>query len=96
MKSYRLRPRALRDLDEIWDFTAANRSPAQAETYLRQIQQALQILAADPGIGVSCEEIRAGYRKFPAGSHVIFYRRADGGVEIIRILHQRMDVGQNF
>ncbi len=96
MKSCRLRPRAQRDLDEIWDFTAAKWSPAQAEIYLRQIQQALKILAGDPGIGVSCEEIRAGYRKFPVGAHVLFYRLVDGGAEIVRILHQRIDVGQNL
>ncbi|MDY6930060.1 MAG: type II toxin-antitoxin system RelE/ParE family toxin [Pseudomonadota bacterium] len=31
------------------------------------------------------------YRKYPEGSHIIFYRLAtDGVVEIIRILHKRM------
>jgi plasmid stabilization system protein ParE len=29
---------------------------------------------------------------YPSGSHVLFYRQmADGGVDIVRILHERMD-----
>jgi toxin ParE1/3/4 len=35
--------------------------------------------------------VRAGYRKYPGGSHVLFYRPATDGVDIVRILHQQMD-----
>jgi len=42
--------------------------------------------------GKPCDEIRPGYRKFPQGSHLIFYRNgSDGVIEIIRILHGSMD-----
>ena len=37
-------------------------------------------------------EIGAGYLKYAVGSHVIFYRQTDAGIDVIRILHQRMDV----
>ncbi|MCG8434648.1 MAG: type II toxin-antitoxin system RelE/ParE family toxin, partial [Gammaproteobacteria bacterium] len=33
------------------------------------------LLAENPDIGKACDEIRDGYRKFPQGSHVIFYRQ---------------------
>jgi len=42
--------------------------------------------------GKSAESIRKGYRVSQVKSHLIFYRKADDGViEIVRILHQRMD-----
>lgn len=38
------------------------------------------------------DEIRLGYRRYASGSHLVLYVSRDGaGVDIIRILHQRMD-----
>jgi toxin ParE1/3/4 len=91
-----LTPRAQRDLDEIWDYTEANWGTAQAESYTRQLWQAIQTVAANPATGRACPEIRAGYRKYAAGSHVVFYRTSDAGIDIVRILHQRMDYGQHL
>ncbi|MBM3553543.1 MAG: type II toxin-antitoxin system RelE/ParE family toxin [Alphaproteobacteria bacterium] len=34
---------------------------------------------------------RAGYRKYPRGSHVLFYRTTTDGLDIVRILHQQTD-----
>lgn len=96
MTHYVLRPRAQRDIEDIWDYSAATWSVAQAEVYVRQIQQCLETLATDPRLGRKCDEIRAGYRKYPAGLHVVFYRIVDGGIDIVRILHQRMDFEQHL
>jgi toxin ParE1/3/4 len=74
-----LRPRAQRDLNEIWDYSAASWSVSQAETYIRQIQDACAMLAEDPRLGRPCDDIRAGYRKFRAGSHFVFYRASRTG-----------------
>ena len=38
------------------------------------------------------DDIRMGYRKLPIGSHFIIFRLVDDVVEIIRILHQRIDI----
>ena len=36
--------------------------------------------------------MRAGDFRQPTGSHVIFYRQdPDGGIVVVRVLHQRMD-----
>jgi toxin ParE1/3/4 len=91
MRRYTLSPRAQSDLEEIWDYTAARWSADQAEAYLRQIKAAIETVAADPRRGRACDEVRAGYRKHSAGSHVLFYRTTTDGVDIVRILHQRMD-----
>jgi len=43
--------------------------------------------------GKSLEHIRKGYRSSKVKSHLIFYRKSKRStVEIIRILHQRMDI----
>ncbi|MVN20519.1 type II toxin-antitoxin system RelE/ParE family toxin [Mucilaginibacter arboris] len=39
------------------------------------------------------ESTKQSYRATKVKSHLIFYRRSDDGtVEIIRILHERMDI----
>ncbi|WP_096350673.1 type II toxin-antitoxin system RelE/ParE family toxin [Variibacter gotjawalensis] len=91
MKLYVLSPRARDDLRAIWKFTAERWSVDQAERYTRQIQQAIETVSADPAAGRSCDLIRAGYRKFPAGSNVIFFRETPDAIDIVRILHARMD-----
>jgi toxin ParE1/3/4 len=88
---YILSPRAQADLDEIWDYSAAHWGEGQAEAYVRQIQAAIELVAMTPSRGRPCEEIRHGYSKFTVGSHVLFYRLADDGIDVVRILHQRMD-----
>jgi toxin ParE1/3/4 len=91
-----LSPRTQRDLDEIWDYTAKRWSIGQAETYIRQLWRDIEAVAARPTIGRPCPEVRANYYRYPSGSHVLFYRRIDGGVDIVRILHERMDFAQHF
>jgi len=47
-------------------------------------------------IGLSAEDIRAGYRKIGVGSHVMYFREREGTLEIVRILHRRMDVARHI
>ena len=86
-----LTPRAQTDLDEIWDYTVDRWGIYQAETYIRQLWNHIQTVADKPALGRECEEVRAGYRRYPSGSHVLFYRLTDFGIDIVRILHERMD-----
>jgi toxin ParE1/3/4 len=86
-----LTPRAQADLDEIWDYTAERWGLDQAETYVRQLWKHIQTVADKPSLGRECEEVRAGYRHYPSGSHVLFFRLTDAGIDIVRILHERMD-----
>ena len=86
-----LKPRAKSDLDEIWDYTADKWDLEQAETYMRRLWADLIAIAARPTLGRECPEVRQGYREYPSGSHVLFYRSAADGIEVVRILHKRMD-----
>lgn len=88
---YVLSRRARADLDEIWDYTVRRWDTTQAEQYIRGIQGVIETLAAAPRLGRVCNEIREGYFKYSVGSHLVFYRPIVSGIEVIRILHQRMD-----
>jgi toxin ParE1/3/4 len=96
MSRYTLSPRTQADIEEIWDYTEARWSRDQAEVYIRQIKAAVETLAADPRRGRTCDDVRAGYRKYPVGSHVLFYRMTPNGIDIVRILHGRMDFERHF
>ena len=96
MSRLRLTPAARADLDSIWDYTVSTWDMVQAEAYLQTLLHTMQTLADTPGLGRSIEDIRPGYLKFPAASHVIYYRSCDGGIDVIRILHKRMDVDRHI
>jgi plasmid stabilization system protein ParE len=42
----------------------------------------------------SAEEVGPGLRRALAGSHVVFFREDAEAVTVVRVLHQRMDVGR--
>jgi toxin ParE1/3/4 len=93
MTRYILSPRAQDDLDAIWDYTADRWSIDQADRYVCEIRQACLELAFGHKRGRSAEALRPGYFRLEVGSHVLFYRLVDDDVvDIIRILHQRMNL----
>lgn len=91
MSRYVLSPRAQKDLDEIWDYTAERWGLDQAEDYIRLLQRAIETVADDPRKGRRFDEVRAGYRQYLAGSHMLLYRDVESGIDIVRVLHSRMD-----
>jgi toxin ParE1/3/4 len=96
MSRYVLSPRAQTDLEEIWDYTAENWGAGQAERYVRLIGAAIETVAKWPKRGKTCDRIREGYRKYPAGSHIVFYRVTDTGIDVVRVLHRRRDFDRHF
>ena len=95
-RRYVLSPRAEADLDEIWDFTVRTRGEKQAEDYIRLLVGAIETVAENPRRGRPCDEVRKGYRRYLAGSHIIFFRKIKFGIDVIRILHGGMDFEQHL
>jgi toxin ParE1/3/4 len=91
MTSYVLSHRALADIEEIWDYTERRWDADQAERYSRVLKEGIEQVVRDSRRGRPCDHIRPGYRKYPIGSHVLFFRVLEERIEIVRILHQRMD-----
>ena len=96
MAGYALTPAAQADLWEIWDYTARHWGEAQAVRYTRDIQVTCDGLSDGTLVGLSAEDVRPGYRKIGVGSHVMYYRERASALEIVRILHRRMDVSRHI
>lgn len=97
MTTPRFRPAAKRDLKEIWRFTAGRWGVSQADRYVRLLYAAAEDLATGRKVGRSAEHIRDGYARYDVESHVLFYRAMRSGeIEIVRILHVRMDHGRHL
>lgn len=91
MAIYKLTPLAMDDLRDIWRYGAEAWGLAKTEAYGEKLLDAFEFLAENPQAGLAIDYVRAGYRRHPVGTHLIFYRLTDDYVEVVRILHQRMD-----
>lgn len=96
MPSFRLTELAKQDLRSIGRYTQQTWGREQRNIYLSKLDASFHLLAHSPTLGRACDDIRDGYRKYHIGRHLIFYREADEGIVIIRILHDRMDVEAHF
>lgn len=96
MVEYRLSPKAQQDLDALFDTTVERWGIEQALRYTDMLEATFLRLAEAPHLGTSCDLIRPGYRRRKADHHMIYYRPADYGVAIIRILHERMDAPRHL
>jgi toxin ParE1/3/4 len=87
-----LRPAARADLQDIARYTETTWGRRQRDVYLAAIDDKLRALAANPKLGAPRDAVRAGYRSSRVGAHVISYREVPEGIEVVRVLHQRMDL----
>ena len=83
---------AIEDLEEIWFYTFQTWSLEQADRYHNLIYKEIDFLAGKPTSGKDLNHIREGYRSSKVKSHLIFYKYSSFEIEIIRILHENMDI----
>jgi toxin ParE1/3/4 len=92
MSQVLLSPRAKSDLSDIWNYTLTEWGSKQAEKYVRELWAAMQAQVNDSSTSTDISDVRKGYRKTRSGSHVIFFRSTGiNSIDVVRILHQRMD-----
>jgi toxin ParE1/3/4 len=72
--------------------TPFSNGAAQADQYLYDLDREIQGLLKFPELGTPYDPIRAGYRRLPVKRHLVFYRRNGQRLEIVRVLHDAMDV----
>lgn len=93
MKAFELTQKAKQDLRNIAVYTEKKWGREKRYLYIKQFDDELYFLAESPSIGKKCDHIKMGYKKYPQGSHIIFYREdTKSNIVIIRILHKNMDV----
>ncbi|MDI1255440.1 MAG: type II toxin-antitoxin system RelE/ParE family toxin [Flavobacterium sp.] len=91
--NYRISKIALQDIDKIWLYTFENWSVNQANHYYRLIYQEINFIVEDFESGRDISKIKPGYRQVKIKSHLIIYKMAeDDVIEIVRVLHQMMDI----
>lgn len=96
MAKIKLRPSAHADLKGIASHTQDKWGRRKRDAYLGKLNERLRRLAENPQIGLVRDDVRHGYRSAKAGRHLIFYRDIDGGIEVVRILHENMDVKRHL
>jgi toxin ParE1/3/4 len=97
VRKFDLTQSAQADLKSIAKYTQERWGVRQRNTYLKEVDQLFHALVKNPSMGRACDDIREGYRKFPHGGHVIYYKHlSEGELLIVRILHMTMDVESNI
>lgn len=91
---YKISKLASQDFENIWLYTFENWSLEQADRYFNLIMNEIEFLTQNPDSGNDFSFVRKGYFRSKIKSHFIFYRidKKNEILEVIRILHQRMDL----
>jgi Plasmid stabilization system protein len=93
MYKFRFTNKAVEDLATIWNYTFDTWSESQADAYYLLLIENCQEIASNPELGKNYTEISKNLKGLRAGRHIIFYRKIEvNDVEIIRILHEQMDL----
>ena len=91
--SYRISEKAIEDLEQIWYYTFKQWSSEQADRYYKLIIDEIDYLANNFESGRNLDHIKPGYKVSKVKSHLIIYRKGkDEILEVVRILHEMMDV----
>lgn len=94
MKGIVVLPAAEADIVEIWRYTIDRWGLDQAVRYDVTIQEKIEGLATGRTTSRPADDVRPGLRRAQAGRHVVFYRETEEAVTVVRVLHERMDVGR--
>lgn len=91
---YKLSKEAAKDLENIWLYTFEHWSGEQADRYYNLLLDEIEHAAKNPRAGKDYDHVREGYFRIRSKSHYIFYKidSIENVIEIVRILHQRMDI----
>jgi toxin ParE1/3/4 len=89
MSGFVLHPDALTDLDEIWEFIAAD-NPAAADRVLEEIYEAIRALVSFPQLGHSRSDLTSQPLRFHSvGDLLIAYAPDEKPLIVIAVLHGR-------
>ena len=83
------------DLLSIWAYSADRWDEAQADCYTDATLVRIAWLTRNAGLWHQRSELGPGLFSYLQESHVILFRQADGGLQIIRIVHVSMDIDRH-
>ncbi len=74
----------------------AEDNPTAALRLVDQLEATCQELAEFPFIGVARPMLASNLRMFPVGNYLIFYEAVEYGIDVIRVLDSRRDIGSDY
>lgn len=97
MNQLKFSTKAIEDLTSIYNYTFETWSEDQAEYYYLMLTKACKSLVKDLNKGKNYSSILQDLLGYHCMKHIIFYRiSVEGDIEIIRVLHEVMDVKNKF
>ncbi|WP_246776399.1 type II toxin-antitoxin system RelE/ParE family toxin [Bradyrhizobium sp. CCBAU 53351] len=63
------------------------------DTLIDRIDATFDMLAETPFAARDRSELRAELRSFPVGNYLVFHVPTPDGVEVVRVMHGRQDIG---
>ena len=94
MKRVIILPIAAKELLAIWDYSFENWGVDHADRYVGEVNVMFERIADGSALSRPVDDLRPGIRKVAVGRHVVFFRESADAVEVVRVLHERMDVGR--
>ncbi|AIW22933.1 type II toxin-antitoxin system RelE/ParE family toxin [Vibrio coralliilyticus] len=85
---YKLSNLAQSHLHKIKNYTVENFSELQWRNYKDTLLSGFQMLADNPGLGRSCDEIYPNGFYFPIGKHTAYFTKEDGFILVVAVLGQ--------
>lgn len=85
MSLYRLRPKALEDLEAIGDFIAAD-NPSRANSFIDELPALCSAIVERPQSFVRRDDLAPGLRQAVHGRYLILFTMQDDAIVIERVL----------
>ena len=95
MSQYIISLPAIRDLESISAYFADVNIEA-GESFLQGFSKRCKQLASFPNIGRRYDDLQIGLRGLPLEGYIILYRLINDGIEIVRVVNGRQDLGTLF
>lgn len=92
----RISEAAISDIDGIWEYTFHKWSKEQADRYYSLIVNEIEFIAGNIISGKPMNHVKRGYFATYVKSHMILFKKKEDIVEVIRVLHQQMDIESNL
>ena len=93
--SFRISSEASDDLVSIWKYTLENRGAEHADLYIDALMLRFVWLTGKAKLWRPRGDIKKGVFSCVEKSHVIFFSEGPEGIDILRVLHGRMDLAQH-
>ena len=90
-RTIKLRPQARRDLKKIYIDSVERWGTSRAGQYIFDLEAAFLDLINGTKLSNDASDIKENLQSYQVVSHIAFFYKTDSGLDVIRILHKRMD-----